>query len=226
MFARAALNNRTTVPAVGPSACVMLGRALQRQGTGIVHTLMDVAALAHPDATIFVPPEPADVLDAQSQTSDDLAAIQALRAAHSSPTTDFAFEPLCTVNTPLEYSGHFSPIQTDDDALTPACYSPTRPVYSPASPLYSPTSPAYSPTSPAYSPTSPAYSPAASAYSTEPTSPAYSPTSPAYQDTSPAYSPTSPAYLPTDNYPDEQSDDDDDGLLDFGGGKRRTRMFS
>jgi DNA-directed RNA polymerase beta' subunit len=233
MFARAALNNRTTVPAVGPSACVMLGRALQRQGTGIVHTLMDVAALAHPDATIFVPPEPADVLDAQSQTSDDLAVIQALRAAHSSPTTDFAFEPLCTVDTP-EYSGNFSPIHTDDDdALLPTCYSPTLPAYSPASPLYSPTSPAYFPTSPAYSPASPAYSPASPAYSptsptysAEPTSPAYSPTSPAYQDTSPAYSPTSSAYLPTDHCLGEQSDDDDDDLLDFGGGNRRTRMFS
>lgn len=219
MFARAALNNRTTVPAVAPSACVMLGRALQRQGTGIVHTLMDVTALAHPDATIFVPPEPADVLDAQSQTSDDLAAIQALRAAHSSPTTDFAFEPLCTVDTP-EHSGSFSPIHTnDDDALLPACYSPTAPAYSPASPLYSPTSPAYFPTSPAYSPV---YSHASPTHSAEPTSPAYSPTSPAYQDTSLAYSPTSPAYLPTD---DCMSDDDDD-MLDFGGGNHRSRMFS
>lgn len=219
MFTRAALNNRTTAPIVASSACVMLGRPLHRQGTGIVRTLIDLEALARPDAYIFTPPEPADVLDARNAPPPSFT-------QHSSPTSiSFALHPLnITAFSPSHatfspISGHntaspYYPASPSTDALyqTAPAYSPTSPAYSPTSPAYSPTSPAYNPTSPAYNPTSPAYSP---------TSPAYSPASPAYSPASPAYSPSAAAHSGAEICGASSSEDE----FEFGGRRRAVKMF-
>ena len=206
MFARAALQNRVVLPVVAPSACVMLGRPLQRQGTGIVHTLLDAEALCKPDTFLFAQPEPGAVLDAYNAAADEAAQLEPLPLIpHCSPTSDFGFAPL-TAQSPLrDHAGSFSPAYargTDDDDD-----NDLQPPYSPVA------------STPHHRAAAP-YSPVFGDIQPSPTTELH-----AYQ-TSPAYSPTSPGYAPDQTFTFSGAEEDDDGyLLDFGGRTTRPQLF-